>query len=284
MKAPAFDYVKPSSLAQVFSLLETHGDDARIIAGGQSLLATLNMRLSEPQLLLDINAIPGLSGITLHSDCVQIGALTRHCDIEDSALIAEHVPLLAMAAPFVAHRAIRNRGTLGGSIAFADPAAEWPTCAVALDASIVLASRSGERRVKAKDFFQDLYTTAMEPGEIVTACEFPLQPRAMRFAFDELARRRGDYAIVGLAASGQFADGLLRQVRLVFLGTGNIPLRARAAETAIEGKSLNADTFEAARTALATELHPAADLYHSAEAKQHLASVLMRRLLQRLAA
>lgn len=284
MKAPAFDYVKPSSLAQVFSLLEMHGDDARIIAGGQSLLATLNMRLSEPQLLLDINAIPGLSGIALHSDCVQIGALTRHCEIEDSPLIAEHVPLLSMAAPFVAHRAIRNRGTLGGSIAFADPAAEWPTCAVALDASIVLASRSGERRVKAKDFFQDLYTTEMEPGEIVTACEFPLQPRSMRFAFDELARRRGDYAIVGLAASGQCADGVLRQVGLVFLGTGNIPLRARAAEAAIEGKPLNADTFDAARAALATELHPAADLYHSAEAKQHLASVLMRRLLQRLAA
>jgi carbon-monoxide dehydrogenase medium subunit len=284
VKAPSFDYIKPTSLAEVFSLLEIHGDDARIIAGGQTLLATLNMRLSEPRLLVDINAIPGLSGISLQSDCVRIGALTRHSEIEDSALVAKHAPLLAMAAPLIAHRAIRNRGTLGGSIAFADPAAEWPTCAVALDANIVLASRGHERRVKAGDFFEDLYTTAMAPDEIITVCEFPLQPPLMRFAFDELARRHGDYAIVGLAAGGQLVDGMLRQVRLVFLGTGNIPLRARAAEAAIDGKALNGETFHAACAALAGELHPAADLYNSAEAKLHLASVLMRRLVQRLAA
>lgn len=284
MKAPSFDYIKPASLAEVFSLLEIHGDDARIIAGGQTLLATLNMRLSEPRLLVDINAVPGLSGISLQNDCVRIGALTRHSEIEDSALVARHAPLLAMAAPHVAHRAIRNRGTLGGSIAFADPAAEWPTCAVALGASIVLAGRGHERRVKAEDFFQDLYTTAMAPDEIITVCEFPLQPPSMRFAFDELARRHGDYAIVGLAAGGQLVGGTLRQLRLVFLGTGNVPLRARAAEAAIEGKELNGDIFHAACAALAGELHPAADLYNSAEAKLHLASVLMRRLVQRLAA
>jgi aerobic carbon-monoxide dehydrogenase medium subunit len=284
VKAPSFSYLKPASLAELFSLLETHGDDARIIAGGQTLLATLNMRLSEPRLLLDLNGVPGLSGISLQRDHVRIGAMTRHSEIEDSALVARHAPLLAMTAPHVAHRAIRNRGTLGGSIAFADPAAEWPTCAVALDARIVLRGKRGERRVHAQDFFQELYTTAMTPDEIITACEFPLPAPGMRYAFDELARRHGDYAIVGLAAAGQLADGMLRDMRLVFLGTGNIPLRARKAEAAIEGKRLSAETFQAACGALASELHPAADLYHSAEAKLHLASVLMRRLVLQLAA
>jgi carbon-monoxide dehydrogenase medium subunit len=284
MKAPPFDYVKPESLAAVFSLLETHGDDARLIAGGQTLLATLNMRLSEPRLLIDINAVPGLSGISLQDGCVRIGALTRHSEIEDSALVVKHMPLLAMAAPHVAHRAIRNRGTLGGSIAFADPAAEWPTCAVALDADIVLAGKNHERRVKAQDFFEDLYTTAMTPDEIIAACEFPLQPPAMRFAFDELARRHGDYAIVGLAAGGEVDGDIVRKPRLVFLGTGNIPLRARAAEEALDGRKLDHETLVAASNALAGELHPAADLYHSAEAKLHLAAVLMRRLVRRLAA
>lgn len=283
MKAPPFDYIKPESLAQVFALIATHGDDARIIAGGQTLLATLNMRLSEPQILVDINAVPGLSGISLQDGYLRIGALTRHSEIEDSALVARCMPLLSMVAPYVAHRAIRNRGTLGGSIAFADPAAEWPTCAVALDASIVLASKNHERRVKAQDFFEDLYTTAMAPDEIITACEFPLPATSMRFAFDELARRHGDYAIVGLAAGAEPAGAVLRNVRLVFLGTGNIPLRARAAEAALEGKTPDAATLAAASAALAGELNPSADLYHSAEAKLHLASVLMRRLVGRLA-
>ncbi len=283
MKAPPFDYAKPTALAEVFPLLEKHGDDARIIAGGQSLLATLNMRLSEPTLLIDLGAIDGLRGITLQNDCVRVGAMTRHSDIEDSPLIAKHVPLLSMAVPHVAHRAIRNRGTIGGSIAFADPAAEYPACAIALDASIVLAGKRGERRVKASDFFLDLYTTAMAPDEIITACEFPLQP-ATRFAFDELARRHGDYAIVGLAAAARIDAGIATDVRLVFLGVGNTPVRARAAEAAIEGKAPNTATLAAAKTALAGELSPAADLYNSAQTKLHLADVLMRRTMARLAA
>lgn len=284
MKAPPFDYTKPTSLADVFALLDEHGDTARIIAGGQTLLATLNMRLSEPGILIDINGVPGLSGISLQDGYLRIGAMTRHSEIEDSPVVARHQPLLSMAAPHVAHRAIRNRGTLGGSIAFADPAAEWPTCAVALDAKIVLTSRGRERRVTAQDFFEDLYTTAMVPGEIITACEFPLPAPGMRYAFDELARRHGDYAIVGLAAAAAFSGGLLRNVRLVFLGTGNIPMRARAAEAALEGRALDDAAFAAARSALASELNPSADLYNSAETKLHLAGVLLRRLLLRLAA
>lgn len=282
MKAPAFDFVQASSVSQVLALLAQHGDDARILAGGQTLLATLNMRLSEPRLLVDINEVPGLSGISVQQGYLRIGALTRHGEIEDSPAVRRHAPLLAMAAPHVAHRAIRNRGTLGGSIAFADPAAEWPTCAVALDARIVVMGQHGERRISASDFFIDLYTTALAPGEIIVACEFPLPERPRRYVFDELTRRHGDYAIVGLAAAGSMDGARLHDTRLVFLGTGNIPMRARATEAVIEDGVLDDARLEAARLVLATELNPVADLYHSPEAKRQLASVLMRRLVRRL--
>ncbi|MBT9505625.1 xanthine dehydrogenase family protein subunit M [Rhodoferax sp.] len=284
MKAPSFDYVKPSTLSEVFSLLQEHGDTARIIAGGQTLLATLNMRLSEPKLLIDINGVRGLSGISVQENCVRIGAMTRHSEIEESHLIAAHMPLLAMTAPHVAHKAIRNKGTLGGSIAFADPAAEWPCCAVALDAVIVMASQRGLRRVNAGDFFQDLYTTDMASDELIVACEFPLQPSTTVCAFEELARRHGDYAIVGLAAVAQASGKTLSNLRLVFLGAGNIPVRARAVERALEGQPLGPELLVAARKALAGELAPAADLYNSAEMKLHLANVLLNRTLAKLTA
>jgi len=283
MKAPPFDYIRPRSLDEVFALLERHGDDARILAGGQTLLATLNMRLSEPGLLIDIGALEELRGVALRDDCISIGALTRHSEIEDSPLIARHLPLLSMAAPHVAHRAIRNQGTFGGSIAFADPAAEWPACAVALDAVLVLAGPRGERRVGAQDFFLDLYTTAMDGDEVLTACEFPLRPAGSRHAFLELARRHGDYAIVGLAACARADADTLDDVRLVFLGTGNIPNRAAGAEAALAGRTPDADAVARARLALADDLQPFADLYNSARTKQHLAGVLMGRAVAQLA-
>ncbi len=284
MKAPSFDYLKPASLDQVFALLHKHGDSARILAGGQTLLATLNMRLSEPKLLIDIQGVPGLSGISLQEQCVRIGAMTRHGEIEESIVVARHMPLLAMTAPHVAHKAIRNKGTLGGSLAFADPAAEWPSCAVALDAQLVLASRRGLRRVPAADFFQTLYTTALAPDEIIVACEFPLQPSGARCSFDEVARRHGDYPTVGLAAVALVAGQRLQQLRMVFLGVGNIPTRARAAESLLEGRSLTPELLAAAKLALAGELAPGADLYNSAPMKLHLAQVLMQRALAQLAA
>jgi carbon-monoxide dehydrogenase medium subunit len=282
MKAPPFDYLKPSTLTEVFSLLQQHGDTARILAGGQTLLATLNMRLSEPGVLIDLRDVPGLHGISLQAHCVRIGAMTTHSEIEDSPLLASHAPLLSAAAPHVAHRAIRNRGTLGGSLAFADPAAEWPACAVALNAVLVLASMRGQRRVHAADFFRELYSTALAPDEIITACEFPLTPPNMRFTFDELARRHGDYAIVGLAAAARLDDGVLSAIRLVFLGTGNIPIRARAAEAALEGKRADPENLAASVRALTDELLPAADLYNDAKTKLHLAGVLLRRSVARL--
>lgn len=282
MKAPPFDYLRPSSLAEVFVLLEQHGDSARLMAGGQTLLATLNLRLSEPGLLIDLRDVPGLRGISLQQGHVRIGALTTHSEIEDSAVIAQHVPLLSMTAPHVAHRAIRNRGTIGGALAHADPAAEWPACAVALNATLMLQSKRGLRRVKAIDFFQNLYTTALDADEIIVACEFPIADHNMRYTFDELARRRGDYAIVGLAATAQQTNGVLREIRLVFLGTGNIPMLARNAAAALENSKGEAQHVTAALAALAEELIPAADLHNDAKTKLHLAGVLLRRSVAKL--
>lgn len=284
MKAPPFNYVRPVTVTAVLQLLQQYGDGARLIAGGQTLLATLNMRLSEPDLLIDLQDVPGLRGISLQARCIRIGAMTTHSEMEDSSVLAHYAPLLAQAAPHVAHRAIRNRGTLGGSLAFADPAAEWPACAVALNAVLLVQSLRGQRRIQAADFFQELYSTALAQDEIIIACEFPLAAPGMRFDFDELARRHGDYAIVGLAAAARQESGVLHDVRLLFLGTGNIPVRARAAEAAFEGRRFDAEVMALASAALAGELQPAADLYNDASTKLHLAGVLMRRSMRRLAA
>jgi aerobic carbon-monoxide dehydrogenase medium subunit len=282
MKAAPFDYVRAESLSDAYSLLNTYREEARVIAGGQRLLASLNMRLSEPALLVDINGIDELKGITVSDGHLRIGALTRHSEIAESPLVAQHAPLLTAAAPHVAHQAIRNRGTFGGSLAFADPAAEWPACVVALDADIVVQSESRQRRISARDFFIDLYVTALEPGELIIACEVPLPQADQRFAFDELARRHGDYAIVGLAAAAQVRKQSLYGARFVFLGTGTTPVRATRAEAALEGQQLSARTLDLARQALAEELNPLSDLYNSAAAKLHMAGVLLARTAHRL--
>jgi carbon-monoxide dehydrogenase medium subunit len=282
MKAPLFDYVRPDSIDEVLSLLAQHGDDARILAGGQTLLATLNMRLSEPQLLIDIGAIDSLKGIELRQDHVWIGAMTRHSEIEDSPVIAQHVPMLAQAAPHVAHRAIRNQGTFGGSIAFADPAAEWPACAVALEAVFHLAGRQGVRKVPAEEFFLDLYTTELADDEVLVGCEIPVAQPDTVHVFQELARRHGDYAIVGVAAAAQLRAGAFHNVKLVFLGMDNTPVRAADVEYVLEGKALDDDLLQEAKQALDGVFQPSADLYSNAKTKTHLAGVLMRRVLEQL--
>ncbi len=279
MKAPAFDYAKPASLAAVFDLMAAHGDEARLLAGGQTLMATLNMRLSEPALLIDINAVADLKGISVQADMLRIGALTTHTEVEASALVAEHAPLLAMAAPHIAHRAIRNLGTFGGSIAYADPSAEWPACMMALDGWVVVRSASAERRIAAKDFFLDLYTTALKPDELIVACEVPVKKATDAFAFDELARRHGDYAIVGLAIAAERAPSGLTKLRLAYLGMGTTPLRARHTESRFTHQVLTAARLDEAVASLLAELNPLADLTNSAATKRHLAGVLARRLL-----
>jgi aerobic carbon-monoxide dehydrogenase medium subunit len=282
MKSPAFDYVRADSTDHVFALLAQHGDDARILAGGQTLLATLNMRLSQPALLIDINTISSLRGISVHGSTLRIGALTRHVEIEESPLVAQHAPLLAQAAPHIAHRAIRNLGTWGGALAYADPAAEWPACVLALQGMLVLASAAGERRVAAADFFKGLYSTALQDGELLLAVELPVCPPLERQVFDELSRRQGDYAVAGLAACAQWDGARLDALRLVFLSLGDRPLRAPIAEAVLQGGKLDAARIDAADTAVRAELQPFADLTHSADTKRQLAVTLMRRALQKL--
>lgn len=284
MKAPPFAYVRARSLAEVFPLLEKHGDGAKLLAGGQSLLAALNMRLSSPQLLIDISRLTDFSGIQVRDGVVRIGALTTHAEIERSPDIRKHLPLLAQAAPHIAHPAIRNVGTIGGSIALADPAAEWPACCVALDAQFVIASKAGTRRIAARDFFKGLYATALRPDEVLTHIEIAASGPDHRSAFVELAQRRGDYAIAGLATVAKRTGGTLTGLRLAFLGVGQTPVLARNAMAAMEGKRATADTIAAATKALTKDLDPAPDLYSSAATKMQLARVLTGRALAVLGA
>lgn len=278
MKAAAFDYVKPRSLEDVLSLLQEHGDDARLLAGGQTLMATLNMRLSEPRLVIDITGIEALRGIRVQGNVLRIGALATHTEIEHSDLVARHAPLLKAAAPHIAHRAIRNSGTWGGSIAYADPAAEWPTCLLALGGTVIAQGPGGERRIAADDFFQGLYATALEPDEVLVASEIPLAGSDHWFGFQELARRHGDYAIVGMAATARRDGGVLRNVRVVLLGVDATPLRASAAEAVLEGQAPEAGRIAQAVQALRESIDPLPDLTNSPETKRHLAGVLLQRL------
>ena len=255
MKAPSFAYAKPKSLAEAFTLLERPG--TQVLAGGQSLIPALNMRLSSPELLVDIGGLGELSGISFNSGILRVGALTTHAQLGNSAEVHKRVPLLAQAVPHIAHAAIRNRGTLGGSLALADPAAEYPACAVALDAVFIILSSQGERRTKASQFFKGLFETDLRPGELLAAAEFPAGGRS---AFLELTRRQGDYAIIGLAA---------HESRYVFLNAGPTPVLAKGA--------CAATTLKEAVSSLKRDLNPPADLYHSSATKLHLAGVLLER-------
>jgi aerobic carbon-monoxide dehydrogenase medium subunit len=260
VKAPSFAYAKPRSPEEAFELARRAG--AKVLAGGQSLIPALNMRLSQPELLVDISGLP-FKDITLEQGVLRIGALVTHSQIEKSGEIARHAPLLAQAVRHVAHPAIRNRGTIGGSIALADPAAEYPACMVALDASIVVAGAGGERLVKAQQFFKGLFEVDLAPGELVAALEVPAQLKDQRSVFLELARRHGDYAIIGLAAYKG------KSTRFVFCGAGPTPMLARRA-------SQSAD-LEEAQKLLEQDLDPPADLYNSSATKLHLAKVLLKR-------
>ena len=250
MKAPAFAYAKPKTLAEAFEQLARPG--AKILAGGQSLIPSLNMRLSSPELLVDIGGLKELQGIMVQGSSVRIGALTTHTQLENSADVKKHIPLLAQAVPHVAHAAIRNRGTIGGSLALADPAAEYPAVAIALQAVMVLRTKTSIRKVEATKFFKNLFETDLKAGEIITEVEFPAAKPGDKTAFLELTRRHGDYAIVGLASHNE---------RCVFFGVGATPFL-------FKGKS---------KDELKKALKPTADLYNSAATKLHLAGVLLER-------
>lgn len=276
MKAPDFAYARPASLDAALALLAEHGEDAVPLAGGQSLVTALNMRLSAPGLLVDLNAIPGLAGVTEADGVVRIGAMTRHRDV-GTALVRERLPLLAAALPHIAHPAIRNRGTIGGSVALADPASEWPACCLAARATIVVQGPAAERRIAAEDFFLGLYTTALEPGEIVTAIEFPLPGPDSVWGFEELSRRHGDYALVGLAATAKRTGSTLTAIRLAFFSVSDRPVLAVKAAAALE-----AGDVPGAQAALAGELDPPDDPSTKAATRLHLARVLLGRVAGRM--
>lgn len=283
MKAAAVSYTRPSQLADVLQLLAQHGDEARLLAGGQTLLATLNMRLSEPALLIDLQSVTALKGLTVTGDTLRIGALVTHTEIENSTLIAQRAPLLTAAAPHIAHRAIRNLGTFGGSIAYGDPAAEWPACLLAMNGVVLVRSIKGTRRIPADDFFTGLYTTALAADEIIEACEIPIAPAgdpAQRFSFTELARRHGDYAVVGLAATATVKGKHIEHIRLAWIGVSSVPMRATGCENALRSQPLTQQTVTHAVNTLRAELSPLADLTHSEAAKKQLACVLLKRALQ----
>jgi carbon-monoxide dehydrogenase medium subunit len=273
VKPAPFAYKKAHSLEEAVGLLgET---DARLLAGGQSLIATLNMRLSSPSLLIDINHIGGLGGVTHKNGKIEIGALVRHAQAEHSELIAKHAPLIARAMPHIGHVAIRNRGTLGGSIAFADPAAELPACLLALDGEVDVTGLKGKRTIRAQDFFKGLFETALGPQEVLTAIRMPAANKDTRVGFAELARRHGDYAIVGLAASARADGKKLSDVRLAYFGVGATPTRARKAEAALAGGNVDAAVD-------ALDLEPHDDVQATAKVKKYLAGVLLRRVAKQL--
>jgi carbon-monoxide dehydrogenase medium subunit len=275
VKPAPFAYTKAKTLKEAVALLAKHKDDARLLAGGQSLIATLNMRLSAPDLLIDINGIKNLGGIAKKGKYVEIGALARHAQVEHSDVIAKHAPLIALAMPHIGHPAIRNRGTFGGSIAFADPAAELPACLLALGGEIDIAGPRGRRKVKADAFFKGLFETALRPQEMITAVRVPAADKTMRVGFAELARRHGDYAIVGLAASARADSKGLTDVRLAYFGVGDTPVRAKKSEAALANGDMDA-------AVKALDIDPHDDVQATAKTKKHLAGVLLRRVAKQL--
>lgn len=281
MKAPRFSYVRPESLKQVLELLAEHGDDARILAGGQSLMPVLNMRLSQPKLVIDINRIDALKGIALQGDVVRIGALTRHVEVMNSEIVARHLPLVAEAMPHVAHVAVRNRGTFGGSIALADPSAEMPACILALGATLVVESRRGRRSIAADDFFLGLYETARAADELLVEVLIPAQKRDHVSVFMELARRHGDFAIAGLACYARFDGEIVREARLVYFGSEAKPTLAAGAIAAIAGQPWSPASRDAACAALADDLDPIDNIFGSPKTKLHWQRVLTQRALDK---
>ena len=282
MKAPPLAYVRAASLADAFRLWREAGPDARLLAGGQTLLASLAFRLSDPGTLIDITRIPELRGISAAGDAVRVGALTTHAQLGADALVRRQVPLLAEAVPLIAHAAIRNRGTIGGALAYADPASELPACAVCLDATIVARSAAGERRIPAGAFFTGLYATALAEHELIAAVEFPAAQAGERTAILELARRSGDYAMAGVAARARVAGAALGEPKLVFFGVGDGPVVARRAMAALAGKPPTAEAVAAAQAALDEDLEPASDQHGGPEMKRQLARVLLGRAVRRL--
>lgn len=282
MKAPDFDYHRPDTLAEALDLLARHGEDAAIIAGGQSLLALLNFRLAAPERLIDIGRLTDLKSLSEDHGHIEIGGLLRHCDLQASPLIARELPLLHKAIGHIAHPAVRHRGTIGGSLAMADPAAELGACCLALDGEFLLVSLQDRRWVAAADFFLGVYQTALRADEILAAVRLPKRRPGSIGIFNEVTRRRGDFAMAGLALAAQTGDGGLSDVRLALLGVADRPILAGKTMAFLEGRPVNEARIDEAATLIAGEIDPPDDPAYPPAYRRHLAGVLLRRALLEL--
>jgi carbon-monoxide dehydrogenase medium subunit len=284
MKAPNFAYVKPASLDEALDLLATHAPLAIPLAGGQSLMATLNLRLSSPEILVDISDLHALRGIRLDGETVCIGAVTPHAEVASSPIVRQHLPLVTEAMRHVAHVAIRNRGTIGGSLAYADPAAELPACSVALDATFVLAGRSGRRDIRAGEFYKGLFETDLKPAELLVEVRLPVQKPQQKWGFSELARRHGDFALAGLAAITEQEGDTVTTARLVYLGCTDRAKLAEGVAQKLRGRRLPLAETDWLPATLAADLAPVDTPGLSAATKIKLAATLTHRTLQSMQA
>jgi CO/xanthine dehydrogenase FAD-binding subunit len=282
MKPAPFEYFQPRSVAEALALLAEHGGDAKPLAGGQSLIPAMNFRLATPSVLVDLNAIGELAYIR-DGEALRLGGMARQRAVERSFIVAKRAPLLTETMPFVAHAAIRNRGTVGGSLAHADPAAELPAVMLALNARFALRSRRGLRTVSAGDFFVGLFATALEPGELLTEIEIPKPGERSGYAFQEVSRRRGDFALVGAAAAVSLdRQGRCASARIALLSVGDRPMLAEHASAVLNGQPPSAELIRAAADAAAVkDIDPSSDIHASAKYRRHLARVLTRRVLTR---
>lgn len=283
MKPPPFEYLLADSVSQALDLYAGSEGDALWLAGGHSIVPSLALRLQAPSLLIDISRLSELSGIALTGEGLRIGALTTHAQILSDTLVRTHAPLLAEAAAHIAHPAIRNRATFGGNLVLADPASEFPAVVRCLDAVFDIVGPEGARQVGVEDFFLDLFTTALEPGEILRSVLIPPAPAGLRCGFDELARRHGDFAMVGAAVWLVEAEGVTAEARICFHSVGATPMRASHAEDALRGLALDGDAIAAAQAVLGNDLDPADDVTLPGATRLHLARVLLGRILHRLA-
>jgi carbon-monoxide dehydrogenase medium subunit len=280
MKPPQFDYHAPTTLEEALRLRSECAGDSAVLAGGQSLMPMLNLRLARPAVLIDLRGVAELAGIDERDGGLAIGAMTRQRSAERSDLISARAPLVRQALVHVGHPAIRNRGTVGGSLAHADPAAELPAVAVALDAEFVARSVRGERTIAADDFYVGFLSTALAPDELLVEVRTP-PPRGTATAFVELARRHGDFAVVGVAAALALdGAGVIADARLVFTGVGGLPVRARAAEASLVGAAAGAAAFAAAGELVSGEIEARSDAHASGEYRRRVAGVLARRALE----
>jgi aerobic carbon-monoxide dehydrogenase medium subunit len=280
MKLPPVDYEAPRTITETVDLLAEHQDEASVLAGGQSLIPLLALRLAQPALLIDINGVQELSGVSVTDGWVAIGAMTREYVAEESETVADAVPLLAAALPLIGHEAIRSRGTVGGSLAHADPAAELPAVARALDAEFVVRGPSGERVVPAAEWFEGYLTTSRQPDELLTEVRLPAAGPGTGVSFQEVARRHGDFAMVGLATSVTLSDGAISDARLAFAGVSDVPARAAGAEDLLVGERPSAELFDEAARRAASDIEPPSDLHGSAEYRKKVAAALVRRGLR----